>query len=121
MKLFTTCSVVLTLAFGIVADANAGPILWASTGNTNDNGGGRIYTIDVDSGIVTLVGNSGLNKLGALDFDSNGVLYGIANGSRGVPDPDDSDFNLPVLLYTFTFSKGEANREPPKSILAWLD
>ena len=101
MKLFVTCVAILTLAFGIfsdtlafgiVADANAaGPTLWASTGSTNSRGGGRVYTIDPVLQTVTLIGNSGLNKLGGLEFDNSGNLYGVSGGSIG-----------PANLYTLS-------------------
>ena len=93
MKLFVTCIATLTMAFGISADvnANAGSTLWASTGGSNSTGGGRVYTIDPISQTVTLVGNSGLNRLAALDFDNSGNLYGVSGGAGG-----------PANLYTLS-------------------
>lgn len=75
-------SAILVLAICNVADVKA-DILWASTGNFNANGGGRVYTIDLTTQTVTLVGDTGLDRLDALAFDNNGVLYGVANGSGG--------------------------------------
>jgi len=85
MKLFVTCIAVLTLTFGAAADAEAqGVILWASTGGSNaSGGGGRVYKIDPDpeSRTVTLVGDTELDRLAALDFDNDGNLYGLTGGS----------------------------------------
>jgi len=97
MKLSVTCIVVLTLALGAAADADAqGTILWASTSGRPPPsepgdlpeipGGGHVYRIDPVLKTVTLVGDSGFDKLGALDFDDNGTLYAISNGSRGPAD-----------------------------------
>ena len=63
----------------------AGLTLYASTGNDNTPtaGGGRIYKIDITTKTVTLVGNTGLNKLGGIDFNASGVLYGVDGGSFG--------------------------------------
>ena len=87
MKLPMICIAVLTLAFGIASDADAeaqGVILWASTGGSNaSGGGGRVYKIDPDpeSRTVTLVGDTELDRLAALDFDNDGNLYGLTGGS----------------------------------------
>ena len=72
---------VLLLGGGRHAQAGPGPILYASTGDANSDGGGRLYTIDPVAQTVTLIGNTGLSKLGALAFDGNGVLYGADGGS----------------------------------------
>src|SRR5262245_49100597 len=57
--------------------------LYASTGDLNVNGGGRIYRIDTDTQTVTFVIDTFLNRLGGIDFDASGVLYGVDNGSAG--------------------------------------
>src|SRR4030095_4525971 len=58
-------------------------ILFASTGDNNVADGGRIYRIDVDTQAVTLVGNTGLDKMGGLRFSRDGILYGVSGGSVG--------------------------------------
>lgn len=64
--------------------AHAGDVLlYASTGGDNPSGGGRVYTIDPDSQVVTLIGNTGFDRLGGLAFNAGGVLYGVSGGSAG--------------------------------------
>lgn len=90
-------ALLVSLVLGSAANAWAGHILYASTGNSNGSGGGRIYTIDVTSSTVTLIGNTGLNQLGGLAFDNNGVLYGADEGSGG-----------PSSLYTINTTNAAA-------------
>ena len=98
-----TIGAILALTFGFTANANADHILWASTGNTNGtNEGGRIYTINPETGSVTLVGDTTLHKLGALAFDNSGVLYGIAGGSRGPADLYTIDTNTAAATFVGT-------------------
>jgi outer membrane protein assembly factor BamB len=59
----------------------ADTILYGSTGNLNSNGGGRLYSIDVTTQSVTLIGNTGFDRLGGIAFNSSGVLYGASGGS----------------------------------------
>jgi hypothetical protein len=59
----------------------ADTILYGSTGNFNSNGGGRLYSIDVTTQSVTLIGNTGFDRLGGIAFNSSGVLYGASGGS----------------------------------------
>jgi len=58
-------------------------LLFASTGGGNLEDGGRIFTIDTVTQAVTLVGDTGLSKVGALDFDNNGTLFAVDGGSVG--------------------------------------
>lgn len=60
----------------------AGVTLYASTGDANAAGGGRIYKIDTDTLTVTLIGDTGLNRLGGIDFSPTGVLYGVDSGAQ---------------------------------------
>ena len=57
--------------------------LYASTGEANVDGGGQIYRIDTQTQTVTLVIDTFLNRLGGIDFNASGVLYGVDNGARG--------------------------------------
>jgi Repeat of unknown function (DUF6923) len=61
--------------------ADADTILYGSTGDTNSNGGGRLYRINVTTQAVTLIGNSGFGFLGGIAFNSSGFLYGVSGGS----------------------------------------
>ena len=83
------CILVATLTLLMLAAPVGAVTLFASTGNDNSLGGGRIYRIDTVQMTVTLVGNTGLDKLGAIDISPAGVLYGVAGGSIG-----------PAALYT---------------------
>ena len=60
---------------------NADIVLYGSSGNANASGGGRLYQIDVTTQMVTLVGDTGFDRLGGIAFDSSGVLYGVSGGS----------------------------------------
>ena len=65
------CRSVALLFLLLVANlANASPLLWI------DDSAGRIGTVDVATGVDTLVGNSGA-ALTDIAFDPNGNLYGI--------------------------------------------
>jgi len=57
--------------------------LYASTGGQHAGGGGRIYKIDTVTHTVEFVVTTGLSKLGAIDFDLDGNLYGVSGGSQG--------------------------------------
>jgi hypothetical protein len=79
----------LLLALGLLAGCTlaATPVaavtLYASTGDVNSNNGGRLYRIDTVTQTVTLIGNTGLDRLGGIDFSPSGVLYGVDGGSVG--------------------------------------
>jgi hypothetical protein len=70
--------------------------LYASTGDVNANGGGRIYRIDTETQSVTFVCDTFLNRLGGIDFRANGVMYGVSGGSTG-----------PSALYTIDLTEIE--------------
>jgi hypothetical protein len=61
--------------------AEADTILYGSTGDLNSNGGGRLYRINVTTHNVTLIGNTGFDRLGGIAFNSGGFLYGVSGGS----------------------------------------
>src|SRR5678815_4367019 len=61
--------------------AEADTILYGSTGDLNSNGGGRLYRIDVTTQNVTLIGDTGFDRLGGIAFSSSGFLYGVSGGS----------------------------------------
>ena len=96
---FTLLLLLLISIFGLVIrpTPSVAVILYASTGDANNNGGGRIYRIDTDTQSVTLVGNTGLSRLGGIDFSVIGVLYAVDGGSVG-----------PSSLYTINLTTGAA-------------
>jgi hypothetical protein len=71
----------VTLAMG-PAPADA-VILYASTGGDSGAGGGLLYSIDTATESVNLVGDTGLTRLGGIDFNSSGLLYGVDGGAVG--------------------------------------
>ncbi|HEY2801589.1 MAG TPA: hypothetical protein VGI85_13425 [Chthoniobacterales bacterium] len=60
---------------------NADIVLYGSTGSANSSGGGRLYQIDVTTQTVSLIGDTGFDRLGGIAFNSSGVLYGVSGGS----------------------------------------
>jgi hypothetical protein len=76
-------TVAFILAFISMPQAEADTILYGSTGDLNVNGGGRVYLIDVTIQNVTLIGNTGFDRLGGIAFNSNGTLYGVSGASTG--------------------------------------
>src|SRR2546427_788840 len=86
--------VVLALAAGSIVTAQPIPAaaltLYASTGGNHNSefptsGGGQIYKIDLSTTppTVTWVGDTGLSKLGGIDFNASGELYAVDGGSVG--------------------------------------
>jgi hypothetical protein len=65
----------------LMPSAQADTILYGSTGDLNSNGGGRLYRIDVTTQNVTLIGNTGFDRLAGIAFNSGGFLYGVSGGS----------------------------------------
>jgi hypothetical protein len=56
-------------------------ICYASTGNID---GGRLLTIDLDTGAGTLIGETGLNEVPALAINSTGRIFGIDDRTLGL-------------------------------------
>jgi len=82
-SLFGLLGITVTFVLPLISmpRAEADTILYGSTGNLNSNGGGRLYSIDVTTESITLIGNTGFDRLGAIAFNSSGVLYGATGGS----------------------------------------
>jgi hypothetical protein len=76
-----------------------GGVLYGLGGDYNDN----LVTIDRSTGAATPVGPLGALSLvdGGIDFDSNGVLWGIS-------DPSDLDETIPSQTFTINTSSGAA-------------
>jgi hypothetical protein len=63
-------AVVVMLAVLVIGRANAAPVLWI------DDSAGMLGKVDVGTGAVTVVGNTG-HVLGDIAFDPAGKLYGL--------------------------------------------
>jgi Repeat of unknown function (DUF6923) len=74
-------TVAFILALISIPWVEADTVLYGSTGDFNANGGGRLYRINVTTQNVTLIGNTGFDRLGGIAFNSSGFLYGVAGGS----------------------------------------
>ena len=61
--------------------AEADTFLYGSTAGLSSSGGGRLYRIDVTTHNVTLIGNTGFDRLGGIAFNSSGFLYGVSGGN----------------------------------------
>jgi len=85
--------------------AFAGGVLYGLGGDYHDN----LVTVDRGTGVATLVGPLGLPPLdpegflidGGIDFDGEGVLWGIG-------DPDDRPDTLPSQVFTINPATGAA-------------
>lgn len=75
-KLLASCLIftLLLFAFG----SNAFAALWAS------DWGGNLYSVDASNAALSLIGNTGINQLGALEFASDGTLYGYNAGGASL-------------------------------------
>jgi hypothetical protein len=76
--------IAIAFIFAVISmpSARANTILYGSTGDLNSNGGGRLYRIDVTTQNVTLIGNTGFDRLGGIAFNSGGFLFGVSGGSQ---------------------------------------
>jgi len=59
---------------GLVINPVLPEVFYASTGNID---GGRIITIDLNTGSGTLIGSTGLSAVPGLAIDSDGYIYGV--------------------------------------------
>ena len=67
-------------SLSLARTAPADTILYGSTGDSNADGGGRLYAIDVTTQTVTLIGNTGFDRLSGIAFNNSGSLFGVAGG-----------------------------------------
>jgi hypothetical protein len=63
---------------GLVINPALPGVCYASTGNVD---GGRLLTIDINTGAGTLVGPSGLDAIPGLAINSNGEIFGVEAGT----------------------------------------
>ena len=63
----------------IIVNPALSDIIYGSTGNQD---GGRLLTIDINTGAGTLIGATGLGQVPGLAINSNGIIYGMSD------DPD---------------------------------
>ena len=74
---------------GLATQVNSGPqsssgslgalAISPSTGKMYNTGYGNLYEVNKSTGVLTLIGSTGVTIFGA-DFDANGVLYGLDGG-----------------------------------------
>jgi len=64
------------LLLGAISRSQAAPVLFGSTvqGPTSTS---SLYRVDCSTGAATLIGSIGFSRVGAIDFDSSGTLYGV--------------------------------------------
>ena len=65
----------------IIVNPALSDVVYASTGNQD---GGRLLTIDINTGAGTLIGTTGMGQVPGLAINSNGFIYGISDN----PDAD---------------------------------
>lgn len=66
---------ILVIACAVFANgSNAHAALWAC------DWGGALYSVNTGDASLSFIGNTGLSQLGALEFASNGTLYGFTEG-----------------------------------------
>lgn len=116
MKIQTLLKTILLVASAIAASlAHAGPRIWI------DDSFGRIGTVDVETGLATVIGNSGVNFTD-IAFDPNGNLYGVSFntlysinkataaatkiGSLGISDANSLVFGADGTLYAVGNTSG---------------
>jgi hypothetical protein len=99
LKKFLLFSAVVVALCNPWTSSRGDTILYGSSGDSNANGGGRLYLIDVTTQTVSLIGNTGFGNLGGIAFDNSGVLYGVAGGATAT---------VPGTLMTINTTTGAA-------------
>ena len=79
---------------GVTINPAMSGVCYASTGN---NDGGRLLTIDINTGAGTLIGPTGLAQVPGLAINSNGFIYGTSD------DPDADLFKIDASTGTAAF------------------
>lgn len=90
--------IALSVAALIPVSAAQADILYGSTGGANSSGGGRVYRIDTVAQTAVLVGDTGFDRAGGIEYHNSGLLYVAAGGSAG-----------PGTLMTFNPGNGSTN------------
>jgi hypothetical protein len=78
-RVFFVYVAALCLFLGAIRHAQAAPVLFGSTVQ-GPSSTSSLYRVDSSTGAATLIGSIGFGRVGAIDFDSSGTLYGV-----GVP------------------------------------
>jgi hypothetical protein len=74
--------VLAVLLLGVFAETQGMPVLYG-TAYSGPGGAASLYSIDSTSGAATLIGATGFARVGAIDFNSAGVLYGVGTDALG--------------------------------------
>src|SRR6266478_887964 len=75
-RIFLIRVAALCLVLVAINRAQAGPVLFGST-ILGPTGTSSLYRVDSSTGAATLIGSIGYSRVGSLDFDSTGTLYGV--------------------------------------------
>lgn len=99
----TLCAGLLVGVFAVsVPVAHAGMIPLVAL----DWDSGDLYSVATDNATLSLIGDTGLSDLGALEYGGDGFLYGITAGSTSALyriDPGDASATLVGALGMFTY------------------
>jgi hypothetical protein len=74
--------VLAALLLGGFGQTQATPVLYG-TAYSGPSGAASLYSIDPGTGAATLIGATGFARVGAIDFNSAGVLYGVGTVGTG--------------------------------------
>jgi len=72
-KLLTCCLIVTLAVFAFGSNAYAA--LWAS------DWAGGFYSVNTSNASLSYIGSTGISELGALEYASDGTLYGFSSGT----------------------------------------
>lgn len=76
IRLVALTAVCAVITFSQVRAAD--PTIYGSA-YAGSGGAATLYSIDPNTGAATSIGAIGFNQVGAIDFDSSGLLYGVGN------------------------------------------
>jgi hypothetical protein len=102
-KLLASCLIFTLVLFAV--GSNAFAALWAS------DWGGNLYSVDASNAALSLIGNTGISSLGALEYAPDGTLYGFSAGAGSLYriDPNTgAATTIGPLNNGFTFEGGLA-------------
>jgi parallel beta-helix repeat protein len=75
-----------------------------------DHDGRDLVSINTDTGVATQVGSGNVGRLSGIDFDSQGILYGISGDGSGADDVDTDEPHrilVPESIYRVDKNTGE--------------
>jgi hypothetical protein len=93
MRVTMTAALLAAALLALAPRAHATALLYGVTGSGNSSS--LLYTVDPDTGLTTLIGDTGLTHLTGLDFDpTSGTLYAV--------------WSVPTLEALYTLDPGTA-------------